>query len=64
MTVVKKISEGIEWKDCPETQALVKGKFNEFVKCTAVSNPSADVTWFKDGQPIDTLRYGLLLNFY
>ena len=27
------------------------------IKCTAASNPVADVTWFKDNAPADSLRY-------
>lgn len=55
-------TEGVVWKDCPEVQALVKGNQNELIKCTAVSNPPPDITWLKDGSPVDTIRYSSQTN--
>lgn len=51
------LTEGIQWKDCPEYQALVKGRSGEMIKCTAQAKPKADLNWIKNESNIDTERY-------
>jgi len=51
------IFEGISFEDCPEVQALVKGRDQQVIGCRARSKPSADVTWLKDDKTLDKLRY-------
>lgn len=38
-------------------QAIVKGSSQDKVRCTASANPRPDITWVKDGVPLDTQRY-------
>ncbi|KAI1288499.1 Fasciclin-2 [Halotydeus destructor] len=51
------VYEGVTFRDCPEVQQLVKGDEQSKIRCTASANPKADITWLKDTEALDNLRY-------
>lgn len=52
-------ADGVSWEDCPKTQALVKGRDYETIRCRAESGAPADITWIKDESLPDASRYSI-----